>query len=186
MKKSTWVVGGVAAVVVLGVIGSVTGGGDSTGSTASTATSSSAPAKSGTGTTNQPATDQGPGVGDKARDGKFEFVVRSVAKDKDGRIENIKAQGAFWVVTLDVTNVGDDEGQYFGTNQKLTAGGKTFEYDDDQVYLGTGPWPLMKNINAGNSIKKVHILFDLPKNVKPEHVELHDSAFSDGVAVRTS
>ncbi|WP_233213589.1 DUF4352 domain-containing protein [Mycobacterium hubeiense] len=122
------------------------------------------------------------------RDGKFEFRVLDVARaatvsDPTGNpYMTVSAQGEFIVVTLSVTNIGDQPQSYFGQNQKLIdASGREYGANTQaDMYMndtGTG------EINPGNSIQ-VRVAFDVPPGTTPAALELHDSMFSGGVSVR--
>ena len=103
------------------VAAALSGGNSGTGTSTNTATGAN------TGTGNGQAAQSGasaavPGIGDKVRDGKFEFVVTKVSHRKTvgdtqfGLGET--AQGTFTVISLKVTNIGsesqtlDDSSQY--------------------------------------------------------------------------
>lgn len=163
-------------------------GGDSTG-TESTNTVAEAPADEAktdeSVAEEEPAEDSTPGIGDKVRDGKFEFTVTKVKTDVPsvGGEWGEKAQGAFTLVTVTVENIGDEAQMFDASAMKGTdSKGREVESDgiastyasDDDVFL--------EEINPGNSIEAV-IAYDLAKGVTLTSVELHDSMFSDGVEV---
>lgn len=105
-------------------------------------------------------------IGQPVRDGKFEFVVTKV--DNLGGVINVHLQ---------VTNIGN-EAQYFSSgNQKLLAGGKTFESD---MWESSGT--TMDELNPGLSAQGV-LAFKVPPGTVPDAVELHDSMFSQGAKV---
>jgi hypothetical protein len=120
------------------------------------------------------------------RDGKFEFRVLSMARaaqagDLSNQFMIVDAQGEFIILTLSVTNIGDQAQSYFGTNQKLVdASGREYEANsaaDMWANEGTG------DINPGNSIQ-VQAAFDVPPGTQPAELEVHDSMFSGGAKVR--
>ncbi len=43
-------------------------------------------------------------------------------------------------------------------------------------------WKFLNEINPGNQVNGI-IVFDVPKDVQPTRIELHDSLFSGGVTV---
>ena len=71
------------------------------------------------------------------------------------------------------------------TNQKLfdTEGN---EYEADSMAAVTlnqsGDSGLLETMNPGSQLA-VRIPFDVPPGTQPDRIELHDSAFSQGVAV---
>jgi hypothetical protein len=134
----------------------------------------------------QPA---GPGLGDPARDGKFEFVVKSVSCGKT-RVGNSTfgedAQGVFCQVKLTVKNIGDKAQLFDGSSQKAFDA-KDTEFSNDaaaELYAGSNN-TFLQEINPGNAVAGT-LLFDVPKGTKLVRMELHDSAFSGGVQVRLS
>ena len=186
------------AVAVIGLAASALGGGgDSTPSTA-TGTAATSTARPGAGGKASPAGgdaasaspdaayDKLPGIGTKVRDGKFEFVVTKVA---DGGTQiggsdfGEKAQGAFTLVHVTVTNIGDEPQMMLDSNQKVTdTKGRQFAPSSSAgLYIKDNDiW--VKEINPGNTLKGV-IVYDMPKGSKPARLELHDSMMSGGVTV---
>lgn len=127
-----------------------------------------------------------PGLGDKVRDGKFEFTVTKVEKgieEVGDQYLNQEAQGQFVLVHLTVKNIGDRAQTFYDSNQNLTdTKGRTFEADSTAgIYLDQANlW--LEEINPGNSVKGV-IVFDVPTSAKLSSIDLHDSMFSGGVTV---
>ena len=108
------------------------------------------------------------------RDGKFEFQVLGVTRAQQaGDLSNqfmiVEAQGEFIIVTMSVTNIGDQAQSYFGTNQKLIdTSGREYEANssaDMWANKGTG------DINPGNSIQ-VQAAFDVPPGTQPAELEV--------------
>ncbi|OEJ27463.1 hypothetical protein AR457_26370 [Streptomyces agglomeratus] len=128
---------------------------------------------------------QEPGIGDPVRDGKFEFTVTKVIPgvEEVGDEFDKKAQGQFVLVCMDVENIGDEAQLFDGSAQKLfDAEDREFSADTTAaVYLDESQ-SFLNEINPGNKVKGI-VVFDVPKNVKPVKIELHDSFFSGGVAV---
>jgi hypothetical protein len=126
-----------------------------------------------------------PGIGDEVRDGKFAFVVTEVEDaekvyDPEGVLED-EAVGVWFIVHMDVTNIGDEEQTFFAGNQAVTWDGKEFSAAGF-TWNGTSA----EAINPGLSLEAV-VMFDVP-DAFPEGgvgsvLELHDSAFSGGVNV---
>ncbi|SCG16642.1 protein of unknown function [Micromonospora echinofusca] len=129
-------------------------------------------------------------IGQPARDGKFEFTVKSskcgVAKVGDSVLGE-KAQGQFCLVTINVKNVGKESQMFDGSSQKAYAADGT-EYSADTgaaIYANKNAETFLNDINPGNQVTGV-VVFDIPKNVKLTKLELHDSPFSGGVTVALS
>ncbi|MEU5903269.1 DUF4352 domain-containing protein [Micromonospora sp. NPDC047467] len=126
-------------------------------------------------------------IGQPARDGKFEFTVKSskcgVAKIGSDLLGQ-KAQGQFCLVTLNVKNIGKEAQMFDGSSQKAYAADGT-EYSADSgaaIYANKNAETFLNDINPGNQVNGV-VVFDIPKNVKLTKLELHDSPFSGGVDV---
>lgn len=129
-------------------------------------------------------------IGQPARDGKFEFTVKSskcgVTKVGDSVLGE-KAQGQFCLVTINVKNIGKESQMFDGSSQKAYAADGT-EYSADTgaaIYANKNAETFLNDINPGNQVTGV-VVFDIPKNVKLTKLELHDSAFSGGVDVALS
>ncbi|MEH0972795.1 DUF4352 domain-containing protein [Micromonospora sp. CPCC 205546] len=129
-------------------------------------------------------------IGQPARDGKFEFTVKSskcgVAKVGDSVLGE-KAQGQFCLVTINVKNIGKESQMFDGSSQKAYAADGT-EYSADTgaaVYANQNAETFLNDINPGNQVTGV-VVFDIPKKVKLTKLELHDSPFSGGVTVALS
>ncbi|MEU8166956.1 DUF4352 domain-containing protein [Micromonospora sp. NPDC049004] len=126
-------------------------------------------------------------IGQPARDGKFEFTVKSskcgVAKIGSD-VLGAKAQGQFCLVTVNVKNIGKEAQMFDGSSQKAYAADGT-EYSADTgaaIYANKNAETFLNDINPGNQVTGV-VAFDIPKNVKLTKLELHDSMFSGGVDV---
>ncbi|RLP89284.1 DUF4352 domain-containing protein [Micromonospora sp. BL4] len=126
-------------------------------------------------------------VGEAARDGKFEFTVKSakcgVAKVGSDLLGQ-KAQGQFCLVTVNVKNIGKEAQMFDGSSQKAYAADGT-EYSADggaAIYANKNAETFLNDVNPGNQVSGV-VVFDIPKNVKLAKLELHDSPFSGGVDV---
>jgi hypothetical protein len=155
------------------------------GSSSSSSRTSSRPSALSTAPA-EPATPTTAPAGSAVRDGKFEFRVLDMTRakqagDLSNQFEIVDAQGEFIILTLSVTNIGDQAQSYFGTNQKLVdTAGREYEANstaDMWANKGTG------DINPGNSIQ-VRAAFDVPPGTQPAELEVHDSMFSGGAKVR--
>jgi hypothetical protein len=186
LKITLGIVGG---IVVLIIVAAALGGGTSgtgTGTNASTGTGNSAAA--------QGAGSSVPGVGDKVRDGKFEFVVTKVSHaDSVGDTQyglGETAQGRFLIVSLKVTNIGsqsqtlDDSSQYaYDTSGRKFSANSAADIDLGGVSGQNSTW--LQDINPGNTVHG-KIAFDMPRGDKAAKIELHDSMFSEGVTVKVN
>jgi len=169
--KFLWTVLALAAII--GVIVAVNGGKGTTAPAAS-APVASAPAGAASG------------VGTSVRDGKFEFTVQ---KNQSGVASlgttdfGVKPQGSFSVVTLKVANIGDQPQTFSDMNIKgFDKAGRQFSTSSSAAIYLPDNNVFLAEINPGNSVTG-KIVFDVPKGSTLASVELHDSAFSDGVSV---
>ncbi len=169
------IIGFIVLIIIVGVAGdSDTDTNTSTNSDNTTETSQEAAAVAG--------------VGDAVRDGKFEFVVKSVDCGKTvlGNNEFLReeAQGEFCILDVSVKNIGDVPQTFSGSDQLVfnEAGQK---YNNDlsaEFALDADGDTWLEEINPGNSLTG-KIVFDVPKGTELVKAELHDSAFSNGVDV---
>ncbi|MFC7276769.1 DUF4352 domain-containing protein [Paractinoplanes rhizophilus] len=180
-----WIAGGVALVVALGC-GAASGGKDAADTEAAQA-ATTAPTKEATG---KPKTkqDKTPGLNQPARDGKFEFTVTRVkcgATKVGSSLLGEKAQGQYCLITLRVKNIGK-EAQAFADSAQKAYDAKKVEYSADSgagIYVNEDNQVLFQDINPGNAVTGT-LVFDVPKGTKLTSLELHDSVFSGGVAVK--
>ncbi|HEY8504926.1 MAG TPA: DUF4352 domain-containing protein, partial [Gemmataceae bacterium] len=88
----------------------------------------------------------------------------------------------FCLVTVDVTNHGDEPRTLEPFSQKaFDARGREYSADDE-AWLALEDSPLLEEINPGNRVRGV-IVFDVPRGTQLTRLELHDSPFSGGVTV---
>ncbi|MBT2445604.1 DUF4352 domain-containing protein [Streptomyces sp. ISL-43] len=132
-------------------------------------------------------TDSGhlPGMGEPARDGKFEFTVTRLQPG----VSNIggpygrDAQGQFFLVHMTVRNIGDRAQTFDGSDQKLIDRNSS-KYSADTaaaLYLDKSE-SFLNQINPGNTVDGI-VVFDIPKTAAPVRIELHDSLFSGGTTI---
>lgn len=127
-------------------------------------------------------------IGQAARDGKFEFVVKSiqcgVVSVGDNPYLTKTAQGQYCLLSVTVKNIGNEKQSLFSSNQKLKdAANKEYSADDTAtLYAAPNGSSWYTDINPGNSVEG-QIAFDIPKDLTPSTAELHDSAYSGGVTV---
>jgi hypothetical protein len=126
-------------------------------------------------------------IGQPARDGKFEFTVKSSkcgVRTVGTSLLGAEAQGQFCLVTVNVKNIGKESQMFDGSSQKAYDA-KGTEYSADStaaLYANKNADTFLNDINPGNQVTGV-VVFDIPKNVKITKLELHDSPFSGGVTV---
>ena len=185
-KFATGCLGAIAGFIVLIVIIAIAVSAGSSGGGGSTSTTNS-----GGGQAAQGAGSTAAGIGDKVRDGKFEFVVTRLSHAKSVGDTSMglgdTAQGRYTILHIRVTNIGsesqtlDDSSQYV-----YDAAGRKFSADSSaDIDLGgasgqNSTW--FEDINPGNTVQG-RIAFDLPASDKAVKAELHDSIFSGGVTV---
>ncbi|MEU6998988.1 DUF4352 domain-containing protein [Nonomuraea sp. NPDC046570] len=168
-------VGGCAALVV-----SLAGGGDRT----TTANADRDPGGAKPGDKPKKEKPEAPGIGSVVKDGEFSFKVTKLERKArvGGDFLNKDAQGVFLLVYVTVKNIGDEQQAFSSSAQKLYAKGKEYEASAEAAIYLENSKSLYEEINPGNSVKGI-VLFDVPKTLKPDSIELHDSLFSDGVRV---
>jgi Domain of unknown function (DUF4352) len=117
------------------------------------------------------------GMGQEALDGKFAFIVSNV--DTSPTFGNTSAHGVYVIVSIAVRNVGTKAQLFETAAQKLkdNTGRKYLASFVDPSPLGDG-----NNINPGLQVS-VKEVFDVPPDVRPTQIVLHDSASSHGVPV---
>ncbi|MET8138793.1 DUF4352 domain-containing protein [Sphaerisporangium sp. NPDC005288] len=126
-----------------------------------------------------------PGIGKVVKDGKFAFKVTKLSKAArvGGQFLHKDAQGVFWLVNITVKNVGDEPQTFIGDSQKVfDAKGREYSASTEAAIYLHNSKSLYEEINPGNTVHGV-VLFDLPKSVRADKIELHDSMFSGGVTV---
>ncbi|OBF55754.1 hypothetical protein A5778_07925 [Mycolicibacterium monacense] len=121
------------------------------------------------------------------RDGKLEFRVLDMVQQKTwtdptgNQFMTETAQGVFYVLTVSVTNIGDEARSYFGANQKLIdSAGREYSANTSVDMWANG---YVGDINPGNSVQ-VTLAFDVAPGTVPAMLEVHDSMLSGGAKVR--
>lgn len=195
-NKTLWIILGViGAFVVVCCIGGIVlaalssdDTNNDAGSAPATAPATDVVDPSGSAPADEPsATPRAVGINTPVRDGKFEFVVKSVkcGETKIGsEYLNQTAQGQYCLVAMSVKNIGDEAQTFDSSPQKAyNASGQQYDADGTAaIYVNDNSQTFLENINPGNSVTGT-IVFDIPKNQKLTKLELHDSMFSGGVAV---
>lgn len=170
----------ILGIIVLVVIVSASKGGSKTPTTTDSNKSSS------NSQTKTPTTAK---IGEAARDGKFEFVVKSVkcgvpsVSDSSGYISKT-AQGQYCLVDVSVKNIGDKSQTFLEDDQKLLNANNQ-EYSPDTtatLYNANNSDVFVNEINPGNTVEGT-MVYDIPKDQTPVTAELHDSSLSNGVKV---
>ena len=116
-------------------------------------------------------------------DGDFTFEVTGI-QEVAGTITSHTPRGRYVIVDVTVVNHSDRE-QTFQVDDQVLIGSNGAEYGAD--WLGAASInnenTLLLNLGPGFSAK-YRLPFDLPVGVKPDRIELHDSSFSGGTAVK--
>lgn len=131
-----------------------------------------------------------PGIGVPVRDGKFEFTVEGVQQgvaSLGDEFLGTTAQGAFTLVTLKVTNIGDEPQTFLDSNVKgIDSQGREVASDSSAgIYANSEAQGFINEINPGNSVTAV-VVFDLPAGESLTKLEVQDSAFSGGATINLS
>jgi hypothetical protein len=175
------VLGGfVALCLVIGVIAAVIAGAPD--DQATIAVPIDTPSLGSAAATAQPA----PGLDTAVRDGQLQFTVTKVqcGVARVGSPDSGQAaQGQYCLVTIAVSNIGDEARTFYAGNQyAYNAAGQRYDADTlAGIYLPSDAGA-SDDINPGNSAGGV-VVFDIPKTATIAQLELHDSAFSGGVRV---
>jgi hypothetical protein len=178
--KRVWFI--VLVVIVLIVIAKAAGGSDSTAS-------SSSPAVGGTSSAPKAAAPaaKAAGIGTAVRDGKFEFTVSGIDCSKneigtDGLTKT--AQGVFCLVSVHVSNIGNEAQMFDASSQKaFDAQKREFSADSSAaMYQGDAGKSFLEQLNPGSAVDG-QLVYDVPAGTKLTQIELHDSPFSGGVKV---
>jgi len=172
----------VAVIAIVATSGSGSSTGGNTGTASSGGSSGQAPQNAGSTTA---------GIGDKVRDGKFQFVITGISHAKSVGDTSMglgdTAQGRYTILHVTVTNIGseaqtlDDSSQYVydAAGRKFSASSSA---DIDLAGANGQNSTWLDDINPGNTVHG-RIAFDLPAGDKAVKAELHDSMFSGGVTV---
>jgi hypothetical protein len=127
------------------------------------------------------------GLNTPVRDGMFEFTVTRVSCGQDvvsAGIFSRTPQGQFCLVTLRVANIGR-EGRGFaeGFQKAIGADGDVYAPDSAAgLIVNAGGATVWTNLNPGNNFTAT-MVFDIARTATIAELQLHDSAFSNGVTV---
>lgn len=177
--------GGIAAAAVGGDDGPEAAAAETAAAPASASASKKITAKRATGKAQALG-----GLGDRVRDGRFEFTVTGLDCSQSqvgGQFLNKRAQGKFCQVSVTVKNLGDKARRFDGAAQKaMDAGGSEYSNDNAaEVYVNEDNVTFRGAIGPGDSAKG-RLVFDVPRATTLTRLELHDSPSSGGVQVSLS
>ncbi|MEV6562039.1 protein kinase [Nocardia sp. NPDC051756] len=126
-----------------------------------------------------------PVAGTPVRDGKFEFVVSDVDTGVH-RVGLQSATGSFVIVTLEVRNISAESKWFLPVGQRLfDAQGTPFEHNATATIWQSAQHSFNYSFELppGESAT-TQLVFDVPADTTPTHLELHDFVLSNGVSVR--
>lgn len=126
-------------------------------------------------------------MGQPARDGSLEFIVRSIEcglAEVRGDYTRETPTGQYCRLDLTVRNIGDAPAWFWADEQKLLDG-EARRHGYDTMATITAGQEGSQQLNPGTAID-VSLWYDVPASVTPHLVELHDSAFSGGAYAATA
>ena len=180
----------IGAVILVSIIANALSGGSSTSSSTARTSAPTGNPKSSSTTAGPATTASLASIGTKVYDGDFAFVLNNVncgaaaaaAVNNDGFGENIPAGAQECLVSMTVTNDKSQAQTFFDSNQyAYDAQNRQFSADTTgSIYL-QGDQDATQ-VNPGVTINAV-VPFQIPQNDAIVKLELHDSGFSNGVAV---
>jgi hypothetical protein len=178
-KKRFILLAAIVLIVVIAAISTQGGGGDKSSSSSSSSVSG--------GDSSSGSSAKAVELNQAARDGKFEFTVKGVDCSKTSLGDTTfgtKAQGVFCLVSVHVSNIGNEAQTLDATSQYgYDAAGKKYSTDTEaEIYLGDQANTLFNQLNPGSSVDGT-LVYDVPAGTKLTKIELHDSMFSGGVDV---
>jgi hypothetical protein len=185
-----WVLVAIALIVVLVA---VSGGGDDTASPSSNgttgATSASAPATQSAqaAAPKSPAAPAAAPLGTTAKAADFEITVTQVEKGVPqvgdvvgGTLLGEKAQGQFVLVHVTVKNVSNDPSYFMDSDLPMYDDqNRKFSADDSASLYIDNNSTLFNEINPGNTLQGV-VVYDIPTDASPTHLEYTGSLFGSG------
>lgn len=181
------------ALAAIFVLTTVFGGGGSS-TTADSTPEATEPAETSEPATEQasaePAEEEAPteaGIGMPVRDGKFEFTVESVQPGVPAvgdEFLNQTAQGSYTLVTLRVTNIGDEPQTFSDSNvEGYDSQGRELAPDTTAgIYANPQGEGFLNDINPGNSSTAV-VVFDLAPGETLTSLRVKDSLFAGGATI---
>jgi hypothetical protein len=128
----------------------------------------------------------GPQLGAPVRDGNLEFVVSRVqcgfAEVGSGLVKRT-AKGQYCLADVRVSNVKDDSRTLYEPFQKLVDSAGNKHSADISMRLVYRDQTLWDKVEPGRQVSGT-MVFDIPRDVRAESLELHDGIASGGVTVR--
>lgn len=128
-------------------------------------------------------------VGAAVTDGDFEFVVSksSCGKTQIGsEYSNKQAQGQFCEVKIEAKNVGKQPVSFNYSDANLfNASGQQFAADSEAMIYDSQNTVWFEQVNPGNKLQGT-LVFDVPAEVTPTHINLKGSLFSSGADLALS
>ncbi|MET7772330.1 protein kinase [Nocardia sp. NPDC005366] len=123
-------------------------------------------------------------AGTAVRDGKFEFAVTGVESGVD-RVGLQSPRGTYLIVSLDVRNISDETKWFLPFGQKLVdSRSRAIDHDTTATAwqtLGHGQGYSFEVAPGGSATTQ--LVFDIPADATPNHLELHDFILSGGTSV---
>jgi serine/threonine-protein kinase len=120
-----------------------------------------------------------------ARDGKFEFVVTNTDFGVS-RVGFQSARGSFVIVTVEIHNISDQPKRFLPFGQRLVdTQGRQINHDPAATMWQTTQQrhDYSFDLRPGQSAT-TQLVFDVPADATPSHLELHDFPLSQGVTMR--
>lgn len=184
-KKKRFIVP-IAFLLLIG-ISQVAGGGKDKSETSQSGSSDQTNNSNNNSTEDEKLSTSMPGIGDNAIDGELQFTVTDVkcGIEKVGsEYLNAEPQGQFCKIGLVIENVGNESATMYSSSQDLYDNkGRKFATDETaMIYSESENDTWLNEINPGNSVDG-SLIYDVPKDVVLDYIELHGDLFSDGVKV---
>jgi hypothetical protein len=184
-KKKRFIVP-IAFLLLIGV-SQVAGGGKDKSETSQSGSSDQTNNSNNNSTEDEKLSTSMPGIGDNAIDGELQFTVTDVKcgiEKVGGEYLNAEPQGQFCKIGLVIENVGNESATMYSSSQDLYDNkGRKFATDETaMIYSESENDTWLNEINPGNSVDGF-LIYDVPKDVVLDYIELHGDLFSDGVKV---
>ncbi|WP_084500324.1 DUF4352 domain-containing protein [Brevibacterium album] len=183
----------VLVVLAVIVIGAALGGGDDSAEDAGGSSAEAGAAESGaeeSGAEEGGAAEEEPaaeyGLGDTVVSGDWEVTVKAVEEgvaEVGNEYLGATAQGQFVVVDLAVKNAGSSPEYFFENNITLSdESGNSYNSDSEAGIYADEDALFLEEINPGNTAEGV-LVFDVPTEVSPSHLEFQGGIFSEAASV---
>lgn len=184
----------VLVVLAVIVIGAALGGGDDSaedaGGSSAEAGAAASGAEEGGAAEEKPEAAEEPaaeyGLGDTVVSGDWEVTVKAVEEgvaEVGNEYLGATAQGQFVVVDLAVKNAGSSPEYFFENNITLSdESGNSYNSDSEAGIYADEDALFLEEINPGNTAEGV-LVFDVPTEVSPSHLEFQGGIFSEAASV---